>query len=126
MGYMGRDVTMSEHTSSDYNDDKNQTLTSSKRPTIRLRKFAYGTLPEQENISKPEIRVAKFAGQELIKDKNNIASQLQYLCELCKMQFPKYSSLKQHLQENHGKKQYKIVGSDRSSRNANVSSFVRS
>ena len=109
---MQRDVTMSEHTNSDYNDDKNQTLTSSKRPTIRLRKFAYGTLPEQENISKPEIRVAKFAGQELIKDKNNIASQLQYLCELCKMQFPKYSSLKQHLQENHGKKQYKIVFPD--------------
>ena len=110
---MQRDVTMSEHTNSDYNDDKNQTLTSSKRPTIRLRKFAYGTLPEQENISKPEIRVAKFAGQELIKDKNNIASQLQYLCELCKMQFPKYSSLKQHLQENHGKKQYKIVFPDK-------------
>ena len=109
---MQRDVTMSEHTNSDNNDDKNQTLTSSKRPTIRLRKFAYGTLPEQENISKPEIRVAKFAGQELIKDKNNIASQLQYLCELCKMQFPKYSSLKQHLQENHGKKQYKIVFPD--------------
>ena len=110
---MQRDVTMSEHTNSDNNDDKNQTLTSSKRPTIRLRKFAYGTLPEQENISKPEIRVAKFAGQELIKDKNNIASQLQYLCELCKMQFPKYSSLKQHLQENHGKKQYKIVFPDK-------------
>ena len=109
---MRRDVTMSEHTNSDNNDERNQTLTSSKRPSIRLRKFAYGTLPEQENISKPEIRVAQFAGQELIKDKNNIASQLQYLCELCKMQFPKYSSLKQHLQENHGKKQYKIVFPD--------------
>ena len=109
---MRRDVTMSEHTNSDNNDERSQTLTSSKRPYIRLRKFAYGTLPEQENISKPEIRVAQFAGQELIKDKNNIASQLQYLCELCKMQFPKYSSLKQHLQENHGKKQYKIVFPD--------------
>ena len=109
---MRRDVTMSEHTNSDNNDERNQTLTSSKRPSIRLRKFAYGTLPEQENISKPEIRVAQFAGQELIKDKNNIASQLQYLCELCQMQFPKYSSLKQHLQENHGKKQYKIVFPD--------------
>ena len=109
---MRRDVTMSEHTNSDNNDERSQTLTSSKRPYIRLRKFAYGTLPEQENIIKPEIRVAQFAGQELIKDKNNIASQLQYLCELCQMQFPKYSSLKQHLQENHGKKQYKIVFPD--------------
>ena len=81
---------------------------NSKRPRIKLRKFAYGTMPEQENITKPEIRVAKFANQELLKDSRNLTNKLQYFCELCKMQFPKYSSLRQHLQENHEKKQYKI------------------
>ena len=72
---MQRDVTMSEHTNSDNNDDKNQTLTSSKRPTIRLRKFAYGTLPEQENISKTEITSSArdaFVGSNVIR--------LLYLC----------------------------------------------
>ena len=81
---------------------------NSKRPRIKVRKFAYGTMPEQENITKPEFRVAKFANQELIKDNRNLTNELQYFCELCKIQFPKYSSLRQHLQKNHEKKQYKI------------------
>ena len=81
---------------------------NTKRPRIQVRKFAYGTMSEQENITKPEIRVAKFANQELIKDSRNLTNKLQYFCELCKIQFPKYSSLRQHLQENHEKKQYKI------------------
>ena len=98
--------------SSSTNNDKKQTMLDSKRPVIRLRKFAYGTLPEQENITKPQIRVAKFADQELIKDKRNLTKELQYLCELCKIQFPKYSSLKQHLQNNHEKKQYNVVFPD--------------
>ena len=100
---------ISEHANvgSKSNDDfKKHTTTGSKRPTIRLRKF--GTLPKQENLSKPQIRVAKFADEDLIKDKRNLANELQYFCELCKIQFPRYSSLKQHLQENHEKKQYKI------------------
>ena len=81
------------------------TKTSSKRPT---RKFAFDTLSNSKNVSKPQIRVAKFANQELIKDSRNLTNELQYFCELCKIQFPKYSSLRQHLQENHEKKQYKI------------------
>ena len=84
-----------------------------KKPRIRLRKFAYGTLPQQENITKPEIRIAKFANQKNLKNKENISKiDLQYLCELCKIKFPRYSALKQHLQENHGKKQYKIYFPD--------------
>ena len=105
-----RTDTLNEHFDIDekYNNESKDALTVSKKPTIRLRKFAYGTLPEQENISKPEIRVAKFANQELIRDKQNITNNLQYFCELCKMKFAKYSFLKQHLQANHGKKQYKM------------------
>ena len=80
-------------------------ITSSKRPT---RKFALDTLTKPKNVSKPQIRVAKFANQEHIKDSRNLTNELQYFCELCKIQFPKYSSLRQHLQENHDKKQYKI------------------
>ena len=93
------------------NEDSNvdlkseHTTTSSKRP---LRKFASDTLTKPKNESKPQIRVAKFANQELIKDSRNLTNELQYFCELCKIQFPKYSSLRQHLQENHEKKQYKI------------------
>ena len=87
--------------------DKNQTNDLS-RPKIQLRKFAYGTIPEQENITKPEIRVAKFASQKHFKNEENISNNLQYLCELCKIRFQRYSFLKQHLQENHGKKEYKI------------------
>ena len=87
--------------------DKNQTKDIS-RPKIQLRKFAYGTMPEQENITKPEIRVAKFASQKNFKNEENISNNLQYLCELCKIRFQRYSFLKQHLQENHGKKEYKI------------------
>ena len=94
-------------------DDENQTEDNSKRPTIQLRKFAYGTMPEQENISKPEIRVAKFADQKHFKDEENISNNLEYLCELCMMKFPKYSSLKQHLLENHEKEQYKIEFPDK-------------
>ena len=81
---------------------------NTKRPRIQVRKFAYGTMPDQKNITKPEIRVAKFANQKHFKNEKNISNNLQYLCELCKIQFPRYSSLKQHLQENHEKKQYKI------------------
>ena len=84
-----------------------------KKPRISLKKFAYGTLPQQENITKPEIRIAKFANQNNLKNKENISKiYLQYLCELCKIKFPRYSALKQHLQENHGKKQYKIYFPD--------------
>ena len=32
-----------------------------KKPRISLKKFAYGTLPQQENITNPERRIAKFA-----------------------------------------------------------------
>ena len=106
-----RDDRVSEYVDVDtkLNNDGQKNKTSiSKTPTIRLKKFAYGTLPEQENINKPQIRVAKFADQDLIKDKGNLMNKLKYLCELCKMQFPKYSSLQQHLKENHEKKQYKI------------------
>ena len=87
--------------------DNNQTNDLS-RPKIQLRKFAYGTMPEQENITKPEIRVAKFASQKHFKNEENISNNLQYLCELCKIRFQRYSFLKQHLQENHRKKEYKI------------------
>ena len=80
----------------------------SKRPRIQVRKFAYGTMPEQKNITRPEIRVAKFANQKHFKNEENISNNLQYLCELCGIQFPKYSSLKQHLEENHEKGEYKI------------------
>ena len=90
------------------NDGQKNKTSDFKRPTIRLKKFAYGTLPEQENINKPQIRVARFADQDFIKDKGNLMNKLEYFCELCKMQFPKYSSLQQHLKENHEKKQYKI------------------
>ena len=84
-----------------------------KKPRISLRKFAYGTLPQQENITKPDIRIAKFANQNNLKNKENISKiDLQYLCELCKIKFPRYSALNQHLQENHGKNQYKIYFPD--------------
>ena len=81
---------------------------NSKRPRIQVRKFAYGTMPEQKNITRPEIRLAKFANQKHFKNEENISNNLQYLCELCGIQFPKYSSLKQHLEENHEKGEFKI------------------
>ena len=87
---------------------ENQKEDIPKRPRIQLRKSAYGEMPEQENISHPEIRVVEFANQKHLKNKENISNNLQYLCELCRIHFPKYSSLKQHLQENHKKEKYKI------------------
>ena len=87
--------------------DENQTIDIT-RPKIKLRKFAYGTISKQENINKPEIRVAKFASQNKFKNEKNISNNLQYFCELCKIPFSRYSFLKQHLQENHEKKDYKI------------------
>ena len=91
--------------SNEYDEDQTKDIS---RPKIRLKKFAQGIMSKQQNITKPEIRVAKFASQKNLKNAENISNNLQYLCEICKIRFPRYSFLKQHLQENHDKKQYRI------------------